>query len=400
MIGPAKSDQHNYGLGVATENIAQQLSKVASLTIISPTSATATDATASTSENIALSVDETLLDTKAVEADAVHITVKSKLKPYFYHSHEQVVASEQSESGVNDIQAALEVYTKSVEQKAATLKYDVIYAHDWMSIDAALQLKNKYHKPLILHIHALDYDRVGKKTNSWIYQLEKKGMEQADKVIAVSEYHAHVMQKVYGINKDKISIIHLGIAQSAAVEYQSPFQEDIVLFAGRLSKQKGIFDFVDIASSLIKTHDNLRFVVAGEGELSQEVVSRVNEKALQDHFHFVGLLDRPALHGLMQQCKVLVVPSISEPFGLVALEAALNELPVVISPSSGVSEILTGAICPKSTNIEDYVKAINHVLEDASTVTKAVATNKEAALSRSWDQVGKEVYNVLSDQHE
>ncbi|MTI21895.1 glycosyltransferase family 1 protein [Fulvivirga sp. RKSG066] len=398
MIGPAKSEIQNYGLGLATENIAKHLSAKTELTIVSPAQVAEAE-TVEETENMTIGVQRVLLDTKTVDATAVHINISSALTPYFYHSQAKTETKDESDIAL-ELQDALQAYNQSVIERTSSLEYDVIYAHDWLSIGAALQLKAKYNKPLVLHIHALDYDRVGKKTASWVFDLEKEGMQKADHIIAVSNYHAQVMQKVYGINEDKITVVHLGIDPARAAAYESPFKEKIILFAGRLSQQKGIFTFIEIAERLLAQDDNLRFIVAGDGELSQEVVSRVNEKGLQPYFNFTGLLEREALHGLMKESKVMVVPSVSEPFGLVALEAALNDLPLVISPNSGASEVLTGAFIPKSDSVNDYVEQVELVLSGSKIVKQGIAENTEMVAQRKWAHVGDEIFDIIAAQHE
>ena len=394
MIGPSKSDSQNYGLGLATENIAKQLSTKADLTIVSPVHASQMTMNHQ-SEQINVVVEETLLDAKSVDASAVQINVETMLTPYFYHHSKEESKTEVTDAAVL-IQEALKTYNHTVIKEVASLDYDVIYAHDWLSIGAALQLKEKYGKPMVLHIHALDYDRVGKKTDSWVYKIEKEGMEKADIVIAVSNYHADIMNKFYGIDKKKIKVVHLASQKVDPAKYSSPFDQDIILFAGRLSQQKGVFTFIDIASELIKNHDNVRFVVAGDGELSQEVVSKVNEKGLAAHFNFTGLMEREALHALMKESKVMVMPSVSEPFGLVAMEAAINELAIVVTPNCGSNEVLKGSLIPENDTVAGYIRMIEKVLVGKDSVSKGIAKNKEAASNRSWEIVGEEIFQLMS----
>ncbi len=394
MIGPAAAESRNYGFGLATESIAHQLSGKTDLTIISPVAADTLEEEKSNKKR-SIQVKKELLDARIIEATAVHINVSAALQAYLYHTPQPKVTTEEIKIQ-EEIQLALERYNTQILHEVNTLKYDLIYAHDWLSIGAALQLQAKYKKPFILHIHALDYDRVGKKSNSWIYKLEKQGMEKADKVIAVSHYHARIMEQEYGIAPEKISVVHLGSEQGEANAFKSPFEEDIILFAGRLSHQKGIFTFIEIAKALIEDNDQLRFVIAGDGELSSELVSKVNEMGLSEHVNFTGLIEREELNALMKVCKAIIIPSVSEPFGLIALEAAHNELPLVLSPNCGASELLTKAFVPKTAKVKDYVDQVNLILTGKEAVIKSVKENKEAALLRNWEKVGNEILKVLS----
>jgi len=398
MIGPASSASKNFGLGLATEQIASVLGTKSDLTIISPAAEKEIKPDTDKSHK-QVKIEERLLSTRSIESSVVQIDITSRITPYFYHSEKATETQQESHSS-SDIQEALKQYNDLVVEQAQSIPYDVIYAHDWLSIGAGLALKAKYNRPLVLHIHALDYDRTGKKTNSWQYQLEKEGMEKADRIIAVSNYHALIMQGEYGIAKEKIEVVHLAVEAKESSDYQSPFKEKIVLFAGRLSQQKGVFQFIEMAALLSKENHNLRYVVAGDGELSEQVVSRVHEKGLSNYFNFTGLLERADLLALMKESELLVMPSVSEPFGLVALEAAQQELPIVLSKNSGVSEILSDALIPETNSTEDFVNVIELVLNEDKRVMESVVENKKAAASRTWAQVGEQIIKFLAKADE
>jgi hypothetical protein len=396
MIGPATADASNYGMGVASAQIANYLTSNCELTIVSPTNASTLEGK-KRKEHIHLIAAEGLTNQKQVDAAAVHIQIQSELPTYIYHDGRSASQSTHKEVAEEapDLQAQLTAFSETVVNEVSLLDYDVIYAHDWLSIEAGLVLKNKFNKPLILHIHSLDFDRTGKNSHSWIYDLEKKGMEQADKVIAVSKYHGEVMKNHYEIPASKIKVVPLGLAPIKEVAYTSPFSEKIVLFSGRLSHQKGIFKFIEIAEALIATESDLRFIVAGAGELSQEVVSRVQEKGLTAYFNFTGRISQEELHSLMAQSEVFIMPSVSEPFGLVALEAAAKALPIVMTKNAGVLQLIKSSFVPKEESVEAYVKQIKMVLSNKEKVAESVKKNLAAAQSRDWQQVGSEILQIL-----
>lgn len=400
MIGPATADATNYGMGVASAQIASYLASNCELTIVSPTSASSMEKR-STKEHIQIHAAKGLTDQKLVDAAAVHIQIESELPTYIYHDGKSKPTTPQSVRTLAEktpnLQEQLKAFSTSVVEKVTDLEYDIIYAHDWLSIEAGLALKNKFNKPLFLHIHSLDFDRTGKNSHSWIYDLEKKGMEQADQVIAVSNYHAAIMKEYYDTPTSKIKVVPLGLASTKKVAYASPFQERIVLFSGRLSHQKGVFKFIEIAEALLATESDLRFIISGAGELSQEVVSRVQEKGLTPYFNFTGRISQEELHALMAQCEVFIMPSVSEPFGLVALEAAAKALPIVVTKNAGVLQLLKSSFVPKEETIDAYVKQIKMVLSNKEKVAESVKKNQIAAKNRDWQQVGSEILQILKN---
>jgi glycogen(starch) synthase len=396
MIGPASANSSNYGMGVATAQIAQFLASNCELTIVSPTQASEMESSVSKS-TLQVQITEGLTDQKQVDAHAVHIQLQSELPAYIYHDEQ--IKAETTEKGsikTESIQSQLTTFSKNVVVAVSELAFDVVYAHDWLSIDAAIDLKNKSGKPFILHIHSLDYDRTGKNSRSWIYELEKKGMEQADTVIAVSNYHAEIMTLHYAIPTKKIKVVPLALSKVKDIPYTSPFSEKIVLFSGRLSHQKGVFKFIDIAEALLETESDLRFIVAGAGELSLEVVSLVQEKGLTAYFNFTGRISQEELHALMKHCEIFIMPSVSEPFGLVAIEAAARSLPIVMTKNAGALQLLKSAFVPKEETVAAYVKQIKMVLTNKEKVAEAVKRNQIAVKGRDWQHVGNEILQILN----
>ena len=398
MISPYGDIAANYGVGVATQMIAQHLANKCELTVVSPSEASS-EVKHATIEKVMIKSGEHLTNEKAVQADIVHVKVQSPLSTYVYTT-QQETKGEKSRSTPQpeiDIQKELAHFTETAVEQLSKLEYDVIYAHDWLSIDIALQLQAQFNKAFVLHIHSLDYDRSGKNSGSWLYKKEKEAMEKANKVLAVSEYHADIMKSYYQIPENKIVTIPLALSPIKAKTYTSPFSEKLVLFSGRLSHQKGIFKFIDIAESLLETEKDLRFIVAGAGELSEEAVSRVQEKGLMNHFNFVGRISQEELQGLMKSSELFVMPSISEPFGLVAMEAAAQALPIVMSKNTGAAEVLKGAYIPKEESVSSYVNQIKKVLSNKEKVAEAIKKNKQAAKDSSWETVAEAIYQSLSN---
>lgn len=397
MIGPGNPNPQNSGLGIACYHIAQNLAKNVHLKLFSVESAEEFADREMESSSIETLNRQKLTNRKQLNADLVHLSVKSELNPYFYSSSVEI-DEHYNENIEISIQEALEEFSQKIVLKSRNLDFDVIYSHDWTAIPASKKLKELSSKPFVLHIHALDYDRSGKISNSWLFDLEKEGMQIADLVIAVSEYHKKIMIKEYGIKASKIKVIHHGINELKASDYKAPFDEDIVLFCGRLSLQKGATTFIEIAEALLKKEQNLRFVVTGQGELMEEMIASCNEKAMLNKIHFTGHLPQEDVFAIMKASQVMVMPSLSEPFGLSALEAVSLNLPVVLSENCGVAEVLKDVPKVSQSDIDSYVTAIRDTLANKKQSSKIAKQNAESVKKRNWETVSDEIFSALKQE--
>ncbi|WP_375581015.1 glycosyltransferase family 4 protein [Marivirga tractuosa] len=397
MIGPGNPNPQNSGLGIACYHIAQHLAKNVHLKLFSVESAEElADQEVESSRTETLNRQK-LTNKKQLNADLVHLSVKSELNPYLYSSSVEI-EQHYNENIEISVQEALEDFSQKIVLKSRNLDFDIIYAHDWTAIPASKRLKELTGKPFVLHIHALDYDRSGKKSNSWLFELEKEGMQIADLVIAVSEYHKKIMVKEYGIKTSKIKVIYHGIDELQASDYKAPFDEDIVLFCGRLSLQKGASTFIDIADALLKKEKNLRFVVTGQGELMEEMIASSTEKAILDKIHFTGHLPQEDVFAIMKASQVMVMPSLSEPFGLSALEASCLELPIVLSKNCGVAEVLKDVPKVAKSDIDSYVTAIREILTNKKQSSKIAKQNAESVKKRNWETVSEDIFSALKQE--
>lgn len=232
--------------------------------------------------------------------------------------------------------------------------HDVIHAHDWLSFVAGMEAKAVSGKPLITHMHATEFDRTGGTgVNQSVYDIERAGMHAADGVIAVSQYTKDMLVRHYGIAPEKIEVVHNGIDHDDATISQSvknlvhALQErgnDIVLFVGRLTLQKGPDYFLRAAKKVIHARPNTVFIFAGSGDMEQRLIQEAAYECIGDKVLFVGFLRGNALAQMYALADVAVMPSVSEPFGIVPLEAMHNGTPVIISKQSGVSEVVKNAL--------------------------------------------------------
>ncbi|MEO8149908.1 MAG: glycosyltransferase [Bacteroidia bacterium] len=305
--------------------------------------------------------------------------VETSLSPYMSNIEKQWVAEvrdyfmENTVSTINEEKEYFEIdelyggdvikkvlqFAKIAVRLGLTKDFDVIHAHDWMTYIPAMQLKALTGKPLVLHVHSLEYDRGGEESRNWVYELEKKALETADLVIPVSHYTGTVIHKHYGIDKLKIYPVHNGIDDVHHSEHQKRFPEDLVLFLGRVTMQKGPKFFVETAIKVLKYYPNVRFVLAGTGDLTNELIDLVSSQRIGHKFHFTGFLNKKRVNELLAMSDVYCMPSVSEPFGLSAVEAVQYEIPVVISKQSGAAEVLRGSLI---SDFWDIDKTANYII--------------------------------------
>ena len=227
--------------------------------------------------------------------------------------------------------------------------FDIIHVHDWMTYQAGINAKKISKKPLIAHIHATEFDRTGGNPDPTISSIEYTGLKNADIIIANSNFTKKNVIKHYNLPPEKIKVVHWGIDPSNPdynLQTISPFEqrEKTVLFLGRITIQKGPDYFVEMANKVLKFIPNTRFIIAGSGDMFENMVNTAAELGILDRFLFTGFLKGADVHRAFQIADLYVMPSVSEPFGLVALESLKNNTPILISNQSGASEVINHAL--------------------------------------------------------
>ena len=246
-----------------------------------------------------------------------------------------------------DLFQEIKNYALVAEIIARNNQFDIIHAHDWLTFPAGIAAKKVSGKPLVIHVHATDFDRSGGSVNPRVYAIEREGMEMADSIIAVSALTKNIIVEKYGIPPEKITVVYNAVepvADEKERRMHKGVDEKIVTFLGRITMQKGPEYFIEAASLVLKKMNNVRFVMAGSGDLMNPMIARVAELGISDHFHFTGFLKGNDVNQMLRMTDVFVMPSVSEPFGIVPLEAMQFNVPVIISNQSGVAEILENAI--------------------------------------------------------
>lgn len=245
-------------------------------------------------------------------------------------------------------------------------QFDIIHAHDWLTYPAGIEAKRVSGKPLVVHVHATDYDRSGGNVNPGIYEIEKQGMLIADRVITVSNLTRKIVLEKYGIPPEKVLTVYNAVEpyrRIPSLSCRKGFSDQVVTYLGRITTQKGPEYFIAAAAKILKKVSNVRFVMAGSGDLMNKMISRVAGLSISDKFHFAGFLKGEEVHRMYRMSDVFVMPSVSEPFGISPLEAMQAGVPVIISRQSGVAEILSSVIKVDFWDIEAISDAICGILK-------------------------------------
>lgn len=256
-------------------------------------------------------------------------------------------------------------YARLVAAIGLTEHFDVIHAHDWLTYPAGLLLKAITGKPLVCHIHATEFDRSGEHINQGVYDIERAGMSGADRVIAVSRLTKAVVHERYGIPDSKIDVVYNGVAQDGVQPKKGQAIEEndkIVLFLGRITMQKGPEYFIEAAKRVLEIEDNVKFVVAGSGDMAVRMIEHAAAIGIGHKVLFTGFLRGRDVDRVYRMADCYVMPSVSEPFGIAPLEAMRNDVPVIVSKQSGVSEVLTHALKVDFWDVDEMANKIVAVL--------------------------------------
>jgi glycosyltransferase involved in cell wall biosynthesis len=252
--------------------------------------------------------------------------------------------SEHSPTYSGDLMGDADRYARLVVSVAQRESFDVIHAHDWLTYPAGLALSRVSRRPLVVHVHSTEFDRSGERINQGIYDIERRGLHGAQRVIAVSMLTKSICVSRYGVRPGKVDVIYNGIDREAdqpAPGARITSQDKIVLFLGRLTMQKGPEYFLRAAKRVLEKFSDVKFVVAGAGDMGPAMADQAAHLGIGAHVLFTGFLRGRDVERVFRMADCYVMPSVSEPFGIAPLEAIHNGVPVIISKQSGVSEVLS-----------------------------------------------------------
>ncbi len=269
-------------------------------------------------------------------------------------------------------------------------KYNLIHCHDWLTMKAAVALKEKMGVPLVVTIHSTEYDRSGwLYPNQWFIDIEKEGMQKADRIIAVSEFTKRVIVEKYGINPDKVAVVHNAVYPIGEGEKQK-----VVLFLGRLTIQKGPEFFLRAAKKVLEYEKDCRFVVAGMGDMLPRLINQAVDMGIAQNVIFTGLLTEEEVKHIYRIANIYVMPSVSEPFGITALEAMSAGAPTIVSKTAGVSEALYNSLRVDFWDTDEMANKIISLLRYDPLRRTLVERGKRELELFTWDLVADRTIDV------
>ena len=281
--------------------------------------------------------------------------------------------------------------------KYKDLDFDVIHAHDWLTIKAGIRLKELTGKPLIFHIHATEFDRAGLNMgHPLVHAVEKEGIEKADAIITVSSYTKKLIIKKYNADPKKIFVVHNAVEKDKFREIDDKIKQHykIVLFLGRLTLQKGPDYFLRAAQKVLQHRNKVLFIMAGKGDMQEQLIKMAINLGIQDKVVFTGFLSNEEVRRLYGIADVYVMPSISEPFGISALEALASSTPLIVSKQAGVSELINHCFKVDFWDVDEMANKIIAIL-DHDSLRKELKKNGKRELEKiSWENSAKKIKRI------
>lgn len=328
-----------------------------------------------------------------------HLPVNSRLLSYpemnsYFESRDKLLRISPTYQLMKEV---LE-YAEKAGRKAHSISHDIIHAHDWLSALAGVNAKFISKKPLVIHIHALELDRSGYFYNQDIYDIEKYTLEHADKIIAVSHYTKNKISQDYGINADKIEVVHNGIFENQIKERSLLVDKNnYVLFLGRVTYQKGPFYFLQAAEKLLSICPDVEFFMSGNGDQWHDAITFVARKKLSNRIHFTGFLDPKEVDSIFSIAKVYVMPSVSEPFGLTSLEAIANNVPIIVSKQAGIRELFPKVLSVDFWDTDKLANLIHGLLTYKPLAVKQLQEAREILPNFTWFNVANKIQIIYQD---
>ena len=295
-------------------------------------------------------------------------------------------------------------YARIAKTIAQEESFDIIHAHDWLSFEAGIVAKQISGKPLIVHVHATEFDRcAGDHINQEVYDIELRGMNEADRIVAVSQWTKNVIVSRYGISPDKVSVVHNGVDETDFIRPQTMPHEilslksagnKIVLFVGRITIQKGPDYFVKMARTVLEHYKDVYFVVSGSGDMERQMIEQVATSGMSDRFIFTGFLRGEELNQIYAAADLYVMPSVSEPFGLTPLEANLSGAPALVSKQTGSGEIMTHTLKCDFWDTDEMANQVISVLQHPELYRALKENSFSQARTNSWQKAAQKLIGV------
>ncbi|MFT5284983.1 MAG: glycogen(starch) synthase [Planctomycetota bacterium] len=291
-------------------------------------------------------------------------------------------------------------YARVVQDLSDREDFDVVHAHDWMTFPAGIAAADQSGKPLILHVHACEYDRCGDRVDLNICAVEQAGFDRADRIICVSEYNKSLLCKNYDIDSAKIDVVHNAVTQReqrVKLKVEKTIEGPIVLFLGRITYQKGPDYFLEAAARVLKVMPDVQFVLSGTGDMWPKMVERAAQLGISEHTHFTGFLEGDQVERMFALADLYVMPSVSEPFGISTLEAMASDVPTIISRQSGAAEVLQSALKVDFWDVEDLASKILATLLYPALTDELSETGRVEVERMNWEERGSHFLRIYED---
>lgn len=322
---------------------------------------------------------------------------------YPYQTNRQYLQNRYSLASLLETEYSTNIYNEAQHfadlgaEWAKTQTHQLVHVHDWMTYPAGMAATKKSGNPLVAHVHATEFDRTGGNVDQRIAEIEYEGLTKADQIIAVSNYTKKVIHNKYNVPNDKITVVHNGIdvTDFTPQDIRSVFPQDkVVLFVGRLTFQKGVDYFLESAKLVLAEHPDTVFVIAGTGDMQQHLMMQAAYLGIGNRVIFSGFLTGKKLDSVYQMADVFVMPSVSEPYGIVALEAVARGIPAIISKQSGVAETLSNVHTVDYWNTDLLAQEITNILRYPNTAREWAKSAMLEARHQTWDLAASKTIQV------
>jgi len=283
-------------------------------------------------------------------------------------------------------------------------EFDIIHAHDWTSFLAGVAAKTISGKPLILHVHATSFDQAaGTNVDPSIFKIECESFAAADKIVTVSQYTKDIITNRHGVPAAKVEVVHNGCDTYAPVRHEPTLSglkqqgKKVILYHGRITIQKGVDYFIKAARRVVDVDPNVVFVISGWGDMTTQIINQVGESALSSNVIFAGSLWEEERDRMYQSADLVVMPSVSEPFGLVPLEALQQGTASLISRQSGVAEVLSNVLKVDFWDVDEMANKILAAMRYPVLTNQIVNEGKREIQKLSWKDAAKKVVDLYKN---
>ena len=351
---------------------------------------------------------------KNVDHNYVNSRMGSVITPDEYYRYREHIYSDFSHMNTNDL-GCMEFaggYPENLHEEinnysiiagvvARAEEFDIIHSHDWLTYPAGIHAKQVSGKKLVIHVHATDFDRSRGNVNPTVYAIEKNGMDHADHIFCVSELTRRTVIDKYHQHPDKVTTLHNAVTPLSddimAIEPKKIPNEKVVTFLGRITMQKGPEYFVEAAAQVLKKTRNIRFCMAGSGDMMNDMIKLVAQRGIADRFHFPGFMRGRQVYECLKASDVYIMPSVSEPFGISPLEAMQCDVPTIISKQSGCAEILDKCIKTDYWDINAMADAIYAICNNDSLYEYLKVEGRREVDAITWENVALKLRRLYEE---